>query len=141
MDEAAVVEPLGVMGQLPAGDSLSRHRLIADEGVRFSQVFKHHIRTGFHGHPVHLLFLVQPLLQVLALGDVHQGALDDVVPILRPADDHVGAVQPVEGAVGEEGAVFPVLPVPHFMQQLVGLAQHGLVLLHHGAQHAAVPVL
>lgn len=43
-------------------------------------------------------------------------------------------------AVAPARAVFPVLAVPHLVQQQVGLPQHDAVLLQHRAEHAAVPV-
>ena len=62
VDKGFVGKKLGIPGELPALHPLSGARFITDEGIGIGQVFKHDVGAGLHGHPVHLLFLVQLLL-------------------------------------------------------------------------------
>ena len=140
VDERFVPQPPRIVADLPADDPLSVLRLVADKGVGIHKVLEQRVGAGLHGHAVHLLLLFELLLEGPARRDVDHGALDDRIPLLRAADNHVGALQPVDRAVAPARAELPVLAVPHLVQQQIGLPQHDAVLLQHRAEHAAVPV-
>ena len=140
VDDFLFQKDVGIIVKFMPADSHARPRFIADEHILIHQVFKHHGRAGFHGHPVHLLFPFQLYLQRLALCDIHYGPLDDMVPLRGGGDHHVGPFQPVDGSVLPPGPVFPVLPVARLPQFHIAAAQHLLVLGQHISQHPIVPV-